>query len=127
MRDLIRGLLQWRAKLIFPARAIVSGGLLCFFCWLMVFFHELLEKIPGHSNLAQTLMLLMGPACLLAMPVGLGGWLFIWGDNGPLNHPLFESLTFHIVCSLVACTLFYLVVRLPIKRLIAYLRKEKTY
>lgn len=59
-------------------------------CLVIVMLLQQLERVvpvPG---------LLDGLARLFAAPVAVGGWLFVWGDNGP-PHPFMQTLAFNLL------------------------------
>ena len=37
---------------------------------------------------------------VLALPISLGGYFFVWGDNGPPSK-LFESVWFNVLCGVI--------------------------
>jgi hypothetical protein len=69
---------------------------------LVTVFFEFLEKdlpvLPDFFNLFSLL------CAIIALPVEVGGWLFIWGDNGP-PYEFLKSLAANILIGLVSYAL----------------------
>jgi len=69
-------------------KAWLKGGLIAdiifLVCLLVSIFFEWLEDYSlGGWNLNNFLGMLRLIIGIIGMPVSGGGWLFIWGDNGP--------------------------------------------
>ncbi len=55
---------------------------------------------------------------ILTAPVALGGWLFLWGDNGP-PHPILNNVIFNVLCGItvnaaIGAILFTIIHRIKI-------------
>lgn len=73
------------------------GDLVWSFALLGTIFFEVLENYwPALVEAGALLNLLCG---VIAFPVGLGGWFFVWGDNGP-PYDWLSTAVFHFVFGL---------------------------
>ncbi|HJQ79775.1 MAG TPA: hypothetical protein VJ828_07455, partial [Lacipirellulaceae bacterium] len=71
-----------------------------------------LVEMPALLDLFDFVPLLCG---LIALPVEVGGWLFIWDDNGP-PYEFMSSVVFNILIGLVSYALIGALVGVLIAR-----------
>jgi hypothetical protein len=76
---------------------VVLAELIWTAAWLGMYFFEFIERFLPQSldwfDIPDTL----GSICaFIAAPVAVGGWLMVWGDNGP-PYPWLESWQFQVI------------------------------
>jgi hypothetical protein len=83
-------------------RGFLAG--LAFWCIAAAIFHlaQWLNFPPPSisAGIRTPISAVISYCGIIAYPIGLGGWCFVWGDNGP-PYALFDNMIFNIVVGAV--------------------------
>jgi hypothetical protein len=75
---------------------VVLAELIWAAAWLGMYFFEFIERfLPQWFDWFDIPDTLGSICAFIAAPVAIGGWLLVWGDNGP-PYSWLESWQFHI-------------------------------
>ena len=82
-------------------RGLLTGCIVWVFCfaWFYALQTQLIPFLSSIDHWAP-FALFNSTCAVLALPISLGGWFFVWGDNGPPS-PLFESVLFNVLCGVI--------------------------
>lgn len=80
-------------------RGMLAGSLVWLFCFLS-FCTIKTGWIPVPSFMYFGLFASI--CSVLAFPLAMGGWFFVWGDNGPPD-PIFQHFILNILCGVTLC------------------------
>ena len=77
-------------------RGLITGCIVWIFCsaWFYALETQLIQLPSSPFGLFNS------TCAVLAVPISLGGYFFVWGDNGPPSK-LFESVLFNVLCGVI--------------------------
>jgi len=114
-------LLAWHRRFTPAVRVLLLGCFVWLFCFVWFFtIQNRIIRFPDFIHYSSLFGLLNVTCGMLSLPLSLGGWLLVWGDNGP-PHPIYGSIVLNILCGValttsLSATMFSVVHRIKKRR-----------